>query len=263
MAIAARPVIGLRSGPSTRSELVTQEVWGRRLVAVRRKGDWLRCETADGMRGWTPASAVVEAPSYRPTHAVVRRFARLRRGKLGDIMLPIGSLVAVESARGATAVITGPDGFPGRLRAGDLKNLTGGRVGPRRPGGPRRALALLNGLIPEVIGTPYLWGGKSTFGFDCSGLVQALYEFIGLGLPRDSGDQAAQGRRLKSMSRLRPMDLIFFAGAGRIDHVGIHLGGLSMLHASGHVRIESLDPGAPDCRADLRERFAWATRPIA
>ena len=85
---------------------------------------------------------------------------------------------------------------------------------------------------------------------------------IGARLPRDSGDQAACGRKLKSLSRLQPLDLIFFGSRGRVDHVGIHLGGLAMLHASGQVRMESLEPVDRRFREDLRERFAWATRPV-
>jgi cell wall-associated NlpC family hydrolase len=64
------------------------------------------------------------------------------------------------------------------------------------------------------------------------------------------------------MAKLRPLDLIFFGSGARIDHVGIHMGNLAILHASGHVRLESLQPGAPGFREDLRERFAWATRPV-
>jgi hypothetical protein len=262
MAIAVRPVVGLRSGPRTQSELLTQEAWGRTLKPLMKRGDWLRCRAADGMTGWVPASAVADSASYRPTHVVRRRFARLRRARRADVMLPMGSLVMVEGTAGVSARVFGPDGLGGRLAAGCLEKLAGGRVGPGRPAGAARAGSALDGLVPEVIGTPYLWGGKSTFGFDCSGLVQVLYEFLGVGLPRDSGDQASRGRKLRSLAGLRPLDLIFFGSRGRIDHVAIHLGDLRVLHASGHVRLESLRQGAPGFRADLRERFAWATRPI-
>lgn len=214
------------------------------------------------MRGWVPASSLVLEAPYSPTHVVVRRFARIGCGGRGALMLPLGSLVAVERLSQGAARIRTPDGSAGYMRSSRLARLRAGRVGPPRPPAPARAKAVLDGLIREVVGTPYLWGGRSTFGFDCSGLVQAAYEFLGIGLPRDSGDQALRGRRLKSLGRLRPLDLIFFGKTDGIDHVAIHLGGLSILHSSGHVRLQSLEPGAPDFRDDLRERFAWATRPL-
>ncbi len=263
MAVVIRPVVGLRSGPRSQSELLTQEVWGRTLKAIGSRGEWLRCTAAGGMVGWVPRSSVTVSEDYVPTHVVANRFTMIKwSGGRGCVMLPMGSLVAVERLSGGRARVRAPDGAGGSLRAGDLAPLAGGRVGPRKPVGLAGARAIVKRLIPQVLGTPYLWGGRSTFGFDCSGLVQVIFEFLGVGLPRDSRDQATSGRRLGGLRSLRPLDLVFFGTDGRIEHVALHMGGLGILHASGHVRLESLDPKSPDFRKDLKEKFAWATRLI-
>ncbi len=263
MAVVTRPVVCLRSGPDNRSEMLTQEIFGRSLRVLEGRGDWLRCEAADGMRGWVPGQALAREAPYSPTHATVRRFTALRPAGRGSLLLPLGSLLAVGKVSAGTARVVVPDGSGARVRTGALARLSGGRPGPRKPAGLARARAILERLMPEVAGTPYLWGGRSTFGFDCSGLVQAVYESFGIALPRDSKDQALRGRRIKSLEKLRPLDLIFFSSGGRVDHVAIHLGDLAILHSSAHVRLESLAPGDPVFRGDLRERFTWATRPIA
>ena len=263
MAVVVRPVIGLRRDPRSQSEMVTQEVWGRQLSVIGSRGDWLQCEARDGMRGWVPGSSVTEEDPLRPTHVVVKRFGRMACGKgAGGLMLPMGSLVAVAGLSGRRAHVAGPDGSRGVLRTADIARLGRGGVGPRKAPGPQRAAAIMERIIPEVLGTPYLWGGRSTFGFDCSGLVQTLYEFVGVRLPRDSRDQAARGYKVRRLGSLRPLDLVFFGRGAHIDHVAVHTGDLGILHASGYVRFESLDPDSPRFRGDLRRRFAWATRLI-
>jgi cell wall-associated NlpC family hydrolase len=244
MAVVVRPVVGLRSGPRPEAEMVTQEIWGREVEALCRRGLWVRAGAVDGMRGWVPAGALTEDSSYIPTHIVRKRFTVLRPAR---VLLPMGSVVRVEGRSGRYRRVGLPGKGTGRVKAADLAEL--GRWRPR-----------FKDLVREVIGTPYLWGGKSTFGFDCSGLVQFMFECLGISLPRDSREQATEGRRIGTLARLRPLDLVFFKRGRRIDHVAVHTGGLEILHASGHVKFESLKPEDPRFRQDLRERFAWATR---
>ncbi len=97
-------------------------------------------------------------------------------------------------------------------------------------------------LAFKYINTPYLWGGKSTYGIDCSGLVQMVYKMAGYKLPRDAYQQAEIGEVLSFIEEAEPGDLAFFENQeGKIIHVGFILPNQKILHASGKVRIDNLD----------------------
>jgi hypothetical protein len=197
-----------------------------------------------------PVSSLAAGDRYPATHFVKKRFAWIRGRESGPILAPMGCLVKVETPGMARHVVGLPDGRHGTVAAGALGEIEEGGLGRSD----------LPGILEEVKGTPYLWGGKSTFGFDCSGLVQFVFGLLGIELPRDSGDQAKRGRLVRDIRRLRPYDLIFFGIPDRIDHVALHLGGLDMVHASGYVRVESLEPSSPGFRSDLHQRYRFARR---
>lgn len=89
---------------------------------------------------------------------------------------------------------------------------------------------------------PYLWGGKSSFGIDCSGLVQQVFKFFGKHLLRDTYQQATQGESVGFLQEVQCGDLAFFDNAeGRIVHVGILLNSEEIIHASGNVRVDTMD----------------------
>lgn len=250
MACVCRAVAGLHRRPDSDSEIVTQELFGHRVRVHSSRRGYARCTLRDGYSGWVAEGSLSTMGEYPATHLVKKRFAWIRFKGASPLLVSMGSLLKVESTGAARYVVELPDGRAGTVAEGSVEAT----------GGWDLKLYDLPLLLDEVIGTPYLWGGKSTFGFDCSGLVQFVFGLLGIDLPRDSGDQARKGRLIRDLRELSRFDLVFFGTGRGIDHVAIHLGDLQIAHASGHVRIESLDRSSPRFRADLHRKFRFARR---
>ncbi|WP_233496628.1 C40 family peptidase [Mucilaginibacter hurinus] len=94
----------------------------------------------------------------------------------------------------------------------------------------------------QFMHVPYLWGGRTHFGIDCSGLSQAVFKWHGIKIDRDASQQARQGQLIEKLSAAQEGDLAFFENKeGRITHVGIMLDNENILHASGKVKIDRID----------------------
>lgn len=240
-ALARLSVVSMRAEPSHASEQVSQALMGTPVSVLEKGADWSRVETPDGYRGWIINHSLtflsereykvwLAAPKVMVTAPFELHDADLTTDLLaGDVLtaLPGDSLGL-------------PDGRRIKRPLGAVAPLDSLCAAPFDP-------ARLPHTAAMYMGVPYLWGGLSGKGMDCSGLVRMAYMAQGRLLPRDAWQQAREGTEVHPDS-LQPGDLIFFGNrkTRRITHVAIYEGAGRYVHASQLVRRNSLDPGASD-----------------
>ena len=231
----------------------TQVLYGEPVWILEAKEGCLLVHAGSGYLGWVRREAVRRLSRKAFDRLVAAPKAVFRREtRVEGIRLPVGAALPLVAIDGRRATLRLPGGKE-KAFALDLLRLPGSRAGEEAA---RTAL--------QALGTPYLWGGRSRLGLDCSGLVQTSWAAQGLFLPRDSRMQVLCGRLVGTAAHcppLRPGDLLFFTtGTGRIGHVALSLGGHRFVHAvMPEVTLGSLDPEDP-LYSPTAKRFALAKR---
>lgn len=265
-------VANMRSYPKHSSQLVTQALMGMTLRVWDVQGDWYLVQSPDDYFGWMDAGGLVlvdnqEYEAYNLATKVMFTesfgfaYAKPDASSQKVCDLVRGCVLPIAGGDGDYAMVALPDGRIGYLPQGDYENLEAIQVST-----PTRQDIIDTAM--EYLGRPYLWGGTSDKGIDCSGYTKTVYYRHGIKLPRDASQQVLVGEPIiddiKDVDQLLPGDLLYFGtiknNKEKVTHVAIYLGNCEVIHATGSVKIESLCPNGKNYAEARRLSFLRGKR---
>lgn len=217
-------VIPIRRESNHRSEQVSQLLFGEKASIIQKQNGWLNIKTKfDDYQGWIEdiVAGIIDNEWSEAENIIINEPFISARYDDHLVYLPAGSELPQKIKNGISTI------------AGHIITL----VNPLSTN--------KNTLIEtakKFLHSPYLWGGRTCFGIDCSGLTQIVYKTHGIALPRDAKDQARSGGEINRIEEAGANDLLFFGeDKNQISHVGIYLGNDRIIHASKSVRIDRVD----------------------
>ena len=242
-AVVIQPVANLYSAPSQGSDVVSQAILGTNIGVIEEKEGWARVRTPDDYSGWMPQASFLKlGEGDRPygSHGAVAHVESLFANLYAEPDVTRHAPVATVPFETRLEVASQPEGEDSRWLEVRLPN--GHRAwiqrGDVRSSQESLTIDAVTALAKRFLGLPYLWGGTSSFGYDCSGYTQMLYRRRGLLLPRDASPQAYwEGFKVVARAEVQPGDLVFFGESGdKITHTGMYIGDGEFIHATAYKR---------------------------
>lgn len=267
-------VSNLRTKPDHQAEMATQALLGTPVKVLKKERGWYLVQTPDEYISWIDGTGL-----FRVNHDTMSDWLNSKKiiytndfgfsyntpdknsERVGDLV--IGDLLKYSGEENGFCKVTYPDGKTAYIKSEECELFD-------------RWLEEVNPTAENIIktamsfmGIPYLWGGTSIKGMDCSGFTKMAFYLNGVVLPRDASQQVHTGEPVDTEERLenlQPGDLLFFGRIGsdtskeRITHVAIYIGDGDYIHASGKVRINSFAKDKPNYNAYRDDSFVRAKR---
>jgi len=259
MQVVVVPVANMYSKPTEKSDVVSQAIYGSNVKLLEARGEWSKIQTPDHYRGWTPSRylrIILTGNGYAtagPTVQVESLFANIYSEPDVTKHKPV---VTIPFEAKLEVVPDDPKGSgKGRQESHEgwlhvrLAGMTLAWVQAGDTMADPKPLTIVESieLAKRFLGVPYLWGGTSSYGFDCAGFTQMLVRARGINMPRDADQQATwSGVARVERKDLKAGDLLFFGSSEKdITHTGMYIGGGQFIHdtTNGHpvVQISRLD----------------------
>ena len=250
-ALVKLSIATLRTEGKHAAEVATQAIMGMPVKVLEKDGEWYRVQTPDNYISYVPESSLcfkteAQMAQWRKARRCVVRVydSRLVTEPGGDETvtdLVLSNILEFRGQQGDWVRLATPDGREGYILKSQVEDVS-------QWAQQNFDAALIEKTARRMMGSSYLWGGTSTKVTDCSGLVKVSYLANAIILQRDASQQALTGKKFNDYHQAQLGDLLFFGNSktGRVTHVGIYLRDGKYIHCSGQVKVNSLDPKAPD-----------------
>lgn len=261
-------VCNVRTRPSHTAEMATQSLLGTPVRILDKRGGWYLIQMPDYYTGWTDDPVALldddELSAWKGSDRLIyTSYTGEITGSNGEAVSDVvfGAVLVKSGARGDFWRVMLPDGRSGEVRKSETTDFRqwaeSASIDP----------AVLIRFARQFTGIPYLWGGTSPKGIDCSGYTKTIYYSGGVIFTRDASGQFRYGEEVSienPCETLEPGDLLYFGsesnGKKRITHTGMYIGDTEYIHASGLVKVNSFDPARANYSAYLLDILQGARR---
>lgn len=267
-------VANIRSEPSHPAQLVTQATLGMPIKVLKKESSWYLIQTPDDYLGWVDYGGLESMTEqayndwakrskiiYLDIYGFSYEKPSKNSAKVSDLVS--GSILNTAGTENGFYKVIYPDGRTGYVSRSEARSFQSWK------NSVKASQENLVETAKSMKGAPYLWGGTSSKGMDCSGFTKTIYFMSGWIIPRDASQQVRAGKTIdtsEGFEKLQPGDLLFFGSPAtdstdrRVVHVGMWIGNNEFIHSAGRVKVSSVDPEADNYDKYNLNRFLVAKR---